>query len=103
MSIEILAGNGVWVSVGGGLRYVFTGSLLGTTILDGGMRERSNAVYPFIHSHQPSKNPKKKLFHTHTHSLMKQGNLPTTPTLYIQSHHITSHHITSHKKTKQNT
>lgn len=42
MSIEILAGNGVWVSVGGGLRYVFTGSLLGTTILDGGMRERSD-------------------------------------------------------------
>ena len=102
MSIEILAGNGVWVSVGGGLRYVFTGSLLGTTILDGGMRERSNAVYPFIHSHQPSKNPKKNYF-THTHSLIKQGYLPTTPTLYIQSHHITSHHITSHKKTKQNT
>ena len=95
MSIEILAGNGVWVSVGGGLRYVFTGSLLGTTILDGGMRERSNAVYPFIHSHQPSKNPKKKLFHTHTF-FNKTRVSPNHPnTLYtITSHHITSHHIT---------
>ena len=47
MSIEVLVGSGVWVLIGdwGWVReklYVFAGSLPGATILDGGMRERSD-------------------------------------------------------------
>jgi len=40
MSIEVLVGSGVWVLIGGWIReklYLFAGSLL-----DGGMRERSD-------------------------------------------------------------
>jgi len=51
MSIEVLIDSGVWVLVGGWFReklYVFAGSLLGATMLDGGTRERSDVKVPHL-------------------------------------------------------